>query len=378
MARIIPCPRSYCSSWGNTTPSKMGPASAKLALELQIKDVDDIFAQRHVSRANDEATALRVVRLELVKMMGEFEGQIAAVELVRKERGEREAHGRLLVEERQAQDQPDVMDIDVTPMAIDLGGTQTEYAVPVNNRKRPAEEDSETLRDKTAGAVKRRLISMKKEKATTRDEVPFEPARPIVRLPRPAAMSKSGSLTQEQTTSVTLAASMFPSPTIARMTLNHGTGGLPFQPFMTRINFSEREVLCQTITCDRAYAEYSLEELRVVDYAQGRRRSTLGTDEYNHTEEYSSIIDCSCCLDGFEKADILILPCPQKKGSHRHAYCRICLRKMFEAAIADSLSFPPRCCHKPLELNLCRPLLLEDVIARFEKKKEELSVSDGV
>ncbi|KAF1969501.1 hypothetical protein BU23DRAFT_557531 [Bimuria novae-zelandiae CBS 107.79] len=55
----------------------------------------------------------------------------------------------------------------------------------------------------------------------------------------------------------------------ATSTTNNGTAGTPFQPFTEKDAQGQSQY--QTITFQQPYSNFSLEELRVVDYAQGRR-----------------------------------------------------------------------------------------------------------
>jgi len=52
---------------------------------------------------------------------------------------------------------------------------------------------------------------------------------------------------------------------------NNGTANTPFQPFQEKDGTGNAQSQYQTITFQQPYTNYSLEELRVADYNQGRR-----------------------------------------------------------------------------------------------------------
>ncbi|KAL1603688.1 hypothetical protein SLS60_005277 [Paraconiothyrium brasiliense] len=100
--------------------------------------------------------------------------------------------------------------------------------------------------------------------------------------------------------------------------------------------------------------------------------NTILNGEINNkaSQRLAHLTECSGCCEEFRGTDILELSCPPENAS-KHAYCRDCLKSMFEMAIADSDQFPPRCCD-PLQLFQCMPFLSEGLIAKFQEKKEEL------
>jgi hypothetical protein len=81
---------------------------------------------------------------------------------------------------------------------------------------------------------------------------------------------------------------------------------------------------------------------------------------------------CSSCLDIHRKHDMLHLPCKDEHGQESHAYCRDCLRRLFESSVTDPSHFPPRCCSKIISLFSCLPFLPQPLVARFVARREEL------
>ncbi|KAK4188586.1 hypothetical protein QBC35DRAFT_522767 [Podospora australis] len=54
-----------------------------------------------------------------------------------------------------------------------------------------------------------------------------------------------------------------------------------------------------------------------------------------------------------------------------HRYCRECIASLFQTAMTDETLFPPRCCGKPIPLDLCRPFLSPQLAGQFQAKKVE-------
>jgi hypothetical protein len=82
---------------------------------------------------------------------------------------------------------------------------------------------------------------------------------------------------------------------------------------------------------------------------------------------------CSSCLDMHPNHDLLQLLCKDDGECENHAYCRDCLRRLFESSVTDPSHFPPRCCSKIISLFDCTPFLSQSLIARFVARREELA-----
>ncbi|KAJ4296311.1 hypothetical protein N0V90_006356 [Kalmusia sp. IMI 367209] len=85
----------------------MDPDTARLALDLQLQDIAAIL-KTHSAEADDaaaasEAVAFSSLRDELLKKKAEIDGRCAAVGILRKEHADLQLYQRLLVEERVAQ-----------------------------------------------------------------------------------------------------------------------------------------------------------------------------------------------------------------------------------------------------------------------------------
>lgn len=75
---------------------------------------------------------------------------------------------------------------------------------------------------------------------------------------------------------------------------------------------------------------------------------------------------CVCCMVDFDAEDTVTCPCS-------HDYCRVCLRDFFCRSLTDESLFPPRCCNEPIpvEGDIIKDALGEDLVADFQDKKEE-------
>lgn len=73
---------------------------------------------------------------------------------------------------------------------------------------------------------------------------------------------------------------------------------------------------------------------------------------------------------------MLRLPCKGDGNGEHHAYCRECLRGLFQSSLTDPSYFPPRCCSKIIPPFDCAPFLPQPLIARFMERHEELRTVD--
>lgn len=73
---------------------------------------------------------------------------------------------------------------------------------------------------------------------------------------------------------------------------------------------------------------------------------------------------CAACLDTFPTRLTAHGPCG-------HNYCRTCMRKLFEVAIADQTRFPPRCCQQRINLRDARKVLTKTLADRFAAAQRE-------
>jgi len=114
-------------------------------------------------------------------------------------------------------------------------------------------------------------------------------------------------------------------------------------------------------------------------YEMGSQTSTE-SDETSDTEEEGAYYDsepypeepltlCEACLDKIPTIDTLTLECKPVA----HSYCRICLHNFFIRALEDVSIFPPKCCNIPIPLDVCRTMLPQGYVKKFDLKVEELA-----
>jgi hypothetical protein len=77
----------------------MDPNSARLVLDLQLQDVDNVLTS---TNGGPETAAFRILQAELLQKRDEIDGQCVAMGMLCREHLERGVHQRLLAEERQA------------------------------------------------------------------------------------------------------------------------------------------------------------------------------------------------------------------------------------------------------------------------------------
>jgi hypothetical protein len=83
----------------------MDPATAKLAIQLQLDDIDDLLDSLYDSidlPDGDARTGFEMMRTDLQQQLQIFEGQVLTLKILREEHDSRVAFSRLLEEERQA------------------------------------------------------------------------------------------------------------------------------------------------------------------------------------------------------------------------------------------------------------------------------------
>ncbi|OHF02232.1 IBR finger domain-containing protein [Colletotrichum orchidophilum] len=76
---------------------------------------------------------------------------------------------------------------------------------------------------------------------------------------------------------------------------------------------------------------------------------------------------CDSCTHTYTATAVAQLPC-------NHAYCRDCLRTLFELSLTDESLFPPRCCKLPIPVDgNARALLSSKLVGEFRAKEIEFS-----
>ena len=76
--------------------------------------------------------------------------------------------------------------------------------------------------------------------------------------------------------------------------------------------------------------------------------------------------DCTACTDSYPASDLVYTSC-------EHYYCAKCIASLFETAAKDESRFPPKCCGKPISLDIAKRSLTSVQISRFKEKSIEYS-----
>lgn len=83
----------------------MDPATAKLAVELQLEDINDMLDSLYDDEElpdSDSCASFLVMRYDLLRQLQILEGQVLTLKILREEHDSRIAFARLLEEEKQA------------------------------------------------------------------------------------------------------------------------------------------------------------------------------------------------------------------------------------------------------------------------------------
>jgi hypothetical protein len=103
----------------------------------------------------------------------------------------------------------------------------------------------------------------------------------------------------------------------------------------------------------------------------------VGTKSYLDEEDNDNLYDppksedrrCVACSENKPYLEVARCPCS-------HQYCIDCLISLFAAANKDESLFPPRCCRKPITLDIVQIFLPADVVATFREKQIECATAD--
>ncbi|KAH4993882.1 hypothetical protein HBH95_050150 [Parastagonospora nodorum] len=350
----------------------MDPATARMALKLQLDDVDAIlkaFPPNDINAAAmSEKVAFSMLGEELVRKWQEVSGQYIAYNILKEENNNRAAFKRLLSEEQQAErdhdmacrlagkpvpqrapppanrsanDQTTARQNEaingpvsaLEKLRFDLSGTQTAAGLPKLHAslKRAAEEQLTLKIEKKAASE-----SVMASKQATVEDVPDAEAPPR------GTLEPGPSKTQKRVASL--------DPVVLRERDDGRTKRL-------RHDMEGGGVASRLYT---AAATKSVSETeKAADKVSAVSRGT-----------------CSSCLDMHPMHDMLQLPCKDENEPENHAYCRDCLQRLFQSSVTDPSHFPPRCCNRIIPLFSCTPFLTQPLIAKFVERREELGTSD--
>jgi hypothetical protein len=277
------------------------------------------------------------------------------------------------------------------PFAIDLGVMQATCASTGDQSTDSDENDQTTLEDRNTGCMERESLagetecesgcksdSIPGEEAST-DETSTETATPVAELQaQPPALPQLRDFSRH--TRGRWSTALHQVRRLFQGSLNLDSDDPAFQhndqttndEFLSTLNLDSDDPVSQDdgqITLDDILTAGGVKDEADIDESWEEATSQQSQPIVKSTE-------CSSCFEVPSDEDILELSCPSEDDI-KHAYCRTCLRSMFEAATTDSSLFPPRCCD-PLQLSDCRPFLSKDLITKFEEKKEELETPNRV
>lgn len=85
----------------------------------------------------------------------------------------------------------------------------------------------------------------------------------------------------------------------------------------------------------------------------------------------TELICCVACTESFPVRRVHYAPCGD-------AHCRTCLRRIFEDALRDVSSFPPRCCQIELPVSSVQQMIGWRMTIKSELKAIELTRTNGI
>ncbi|KAF2105400.1 hypothetical protein BDV96DRAFT_375790 [Lophiotrema nucula] len=287
----------------------ISPASNRLALRLQLEDIDAILKglRDGTSTATiaHEAAVFQSLREDLLRKLAEVNGQCVALALLKEENTNKITYAKLVAEEGQAYDDH--------RLACQLAGVQPPP------RPTLAKVDAPTAR----------------------------PERTQKAPPSPAT-SKPSALKPTPQTSTKRSAEEDPSELRATQGEDHAKKS-------KTVSFA----LPESSTSNKRPAAEDVETLKAAN----------GNDA---AKKVKQTIMCYSCLEDFPAADVLKLSCIGDQYTEDHAYCRDCLTTMIQTALADTSHFPPRCCGKIVPMWDAHRFLPKELVARFHEKTDEL------
>ncbi|CDM34524.1 Zinc finger, C6HC-type [Penicillium roqueforti FM164] len=77
--------------------------------------------------------------------------------------------------------------------------------------------------------------------------------------------------------------------------------------------------------------------------------------------------ECTCCTEKYPQSDIIQTECA-------HTYCRECIVRLFENALANEASFPPRCCRLPIAVSITvEDMIGIEIMKRYKERNTEVN-----
>ncbi|KAH7061719.1 hypothetical protein BKA63DRAFT_588339 [Paraphoma chrysanthemicola] len=362
----------------------MDPPTARLALKLQLDDVDAILKSLPASSTDakvvGEIAAFRSLRNELVKKWQEVAGQCFAYNVLKEENTNHVAFKRLLSEEQQAERDHD--------MACRLAGKPVPQRAPQSKTGNEAERAGSATKgtlNGAAGLKKPRIDVAGTQTAEALSKHPLTVSKPL-------HSSTSGKRTAEvqltRSSDQTATPSQVATEKRARVDDETEEDKLAEAAALKSANAKKRVAFLDSAVL-REDADGRTKRTKLDERKEGQ---PFGLDSATNGAPITAAAStapkgasgpsdpvtatCSSCLDEHAKRNMLELSCSDEPNTERHAYCRECLVRLFESSVTDPSHFPPRCCSKIIPFFKCIPFLPTPLFARFVARREELGTAN--
>lgn len=307
--------------------SALDLATAKLAIELQLADIDDLLDSLYDTEdlpESDARTSFEIIKTDFQEELLTLEVKILSLSISKAEHDSRQTCSRIRQEEAQAGNDyqfarrlAQTCVVDEEQAADDHRLAMRLAAVSVSNRNQIASDHRLALQLSEVGAS---------DDGTKRSTTP--PANP------------------------------FYSATNA------------FQVNGDHVPNNNRREQCDMaknpgpIVLNRPLPERALSNDIHLSKAGEVNPSTRSTNTCSDTT-----FTCCACSEDVSTKNSITLACKPEA----HVYCHGCLVDFFKTAVHDTEQFPPRCCKVPLPIDKCRAFLPQDLIKTFNAKVEELA-----
>lgn len=326
------------------------PATARLAVELQLADVDAIMQELDADDAGDAYTAFEAMRVGFQAALLLLQDQICAMEILQADYHERVAFESLVTEERQAERDHRI--------AVELGegegggggsvsgsGCDTPRPGDCENVQRQELWVGDEFQDARHPALEGYITAILPEDAGAMEKYLGHDVQKI----RHAAVDPAASYAESSTRRVW-----------------KGKGKAVATGEQGRSMEEEEKQMSHTL-CPACMERNKRFDIREDSHPMAEEE-----------EEHITHILCCACMEQHTRFDVLELGCQCPGDTTHHAYCRTCLEDLFTTSLTDTTLFPPRCCGKYIPILACVDLLPSHVVRQFEEKQLELASPNPV
>ncbi|KAF2203555.1 hypothetical protein GQ43DRAFT_258454 [Delitschia confertaspora ATCC 74209] len=314
--------------------SSMCARSAKLAVEMQLEDLDillDGLTFASSQDARDERAVLEILKIDYQAALLDLEGRILGLEILRIEHQNRVEFERLLAEDRQAEQDH--------RLACELVGIipSPEIYREESPLQQPTKEESRALQ-----------LYQDLNLPVILFEQGYDGASRFVEESLPSASSSK------------------PKDTLFASHRSSDSCSSDIGNDTTLVKYSEPDTEPRHIThalcvaCLEIHPRFDMLELSCNGSGIG-----ITVPPFLTHSSSSSMSPSSATSDND----------PETKN---HAYCRDCLTDLFTSALTDTTLFPPRCCSVRIPLTDCKLFFNHDLVAQFEEKELELMTPNPI